>query len=122
MAHSRMVPTKLTLVLCLIHCMVGSLTRSAFRGWDFLGETANGTHDIWTIDEGKDYPRFVAEVVRGFAGDEADFADFCLLADYWLYANCANLDTCAGVDVDFSGAADFADLRALAERWLNGVE
>jgi hypothetical protein len=26
-------------------------------GWDFMGETANGTVDIWWINEGKDYPR-----------------------------------------------------------------
>jgi len=26
-------------------------------GWDFMGETANGTQDLWWIDEGKDYPR-----------------------------------------------------------------
>ena len=26
-------------------------------GWDFVGETANGTEDIWWIDEGEDYPR-----------------------------------------------------------------
>jgi hypothetical protein len=26
-------------------------------GWDFVGETANGTADVWWIDEGKDYPR-----------------------------------------------------------------
>ncbi len=26
-------------------------------GWDFVGETANGTEDTWWIDEGKDYPR-----------------------------------------------------------------
>ncbi len=26
-------------------------------GWDFVGEAANGTEDIWWIDEGKDYPR-----------------------------------------------------------------
>jgi hypothetical protein len=26
-------------------------------GWDFVGETTNGTADIWWIDEGKDYPR-----------------------------------------------------------------
>ncbi|MBN1510099.1 MAG: hypothetical protein JW955_24850 [Sedimentisphaerales bacterium] len=35
-------------------------------GWDFVGETANGTEDIWTISEGIDYPRFVWE----FASDE----------------------------------------------------
>ena len=26
-------------------------------GWDFVGETDNGTEDIWWIDEGQDYPR-----------------------------------------------------------------
>ena len=26
-------------------------------GWDFVGEKANGTEDIWWINEGKDYPR-----------------------------------------------------------------
>jgi hypothetical protein len=26
-------------------------------GWDFVGETANGTEDIWWILEGEDYPR-----------------------------------------------------------------
>jgi hypothetical protein len=26
-------------------------------GWDFVGEMANGTEDIWCIHEGKDYPR-----------------------------------------------------------------
>ncbi len=34
-------------------------TASTFldAGWDFIGETANGTEDIWWILEGKDYPR-----------------------------------------------------------------
>ena len=35
-------------------------TRSTFTsaGWDFVGETANGTKDIWTICEGVNYPKF----------------------------------------------------------------
>jgi hypothetical protein len=34
-------------------------TVGTFRsaGWDFAGETDNGTEDIWWIEEGKDYPR-----------------------------------------------------------------
>jgi len=32
-------------------------------GWDFVGETANGTEDIWWINEGKDYPRLWWEVI-----------------------------------------------------------
>jgi len=92
------------------------------RGWDFLGETANGTHDIWTIDEGKDYPRFVAEVVRGFAGDVVDFGDYCLLAEYWRREDCDSSDDCSGADIDFSGAIDFIDLRALALHWIDSIE
>jgi hypothetical protein len=34
-------------------------TASTFleAGWDFVGETASGTEDIWWILEGQDYPR-----------------------------------------------------------------
>jgi hypothetical protein len=31
-------------------------------GWDFVGETKNGTADIWWIDEGMDYPRLSWEL------------------------------------------------------------
>jgi len=33
-------------------------------GWDFVGETKNGTEDIWWVDEGKDYPRLSWELPR----------------------------------------------------------
>ncbi len=33
-------------------------------GWDFVGETDNGTEDIWWILEGLDYPRLWWEVVK----------------------------------------------------------
>ena len=32
--------------------------------WDFVGETINGTEDIWWIDEGKGYPRLAWEAAR----------------------------------------------------------
>ena len=40
-------------------------------GWDFMGEMANGTKDIWWILEGKDYPRLwwqwlLVQVVEDF--------------------------------------------------------
>jgi hypothetical protein len=96
--------------------------QNSFDGWDFIGEGVNGANDVWTIDEGEDYPRFVWEVVRGFAGDEVDFGDYCLLAEYWRREDCESSDDCSGVDIDFSGAIDFTDLRAVAERWLSGAE
>jgi len=34
-------------------------------GWDFVGETVNGTEDIWKIAEGLDYPRFWWEPYDG---------------------------------------------------------
>ena len=41
-------------------------TASTFleAGWDFVGETANGTEDIWWINEGKDYPRLWWEAAK----------------------------------------------------------
>ena len=42
-------------------------TASTFlsAGWDFVGETANGTEDIWRVFEGRDYPRLSWEPVLG---------------------------------------------------------
>jgi len=34
-------------------------------GWDFIGETENGTEDIWWILEGQDYPRLWWETAEG---------------------------------------------------------
>ncbi len=34
-------------------------------GWDFVGETKNGTEDLWWIREGKDYPRLWWELIPG---------------------------------------------------------
>ena len=40
-------------------------TASTFleAGWDFVGETENGTEDIWWILEGQDYPRLWWELI-----------------------------------------------------------
>ena len=50
-------------------------------GWDFEGESANGTQDIWTIREGETYPRFVRQQVQGdFTGREGvDSSDLAFL-------------------------------------------
>ena len=44
-------------------------------GWDFVGETANGTEDIWWILEGKDYPRLWWQYGRAFSPDPRDGAE-----------------------------------------------
>ena len=33
-------------------------------GWDFVGETKNGSADIWWILEGKDYPHLWWEAAK----------------------------------------------------------
>jgi hypothetical protein len=43
-------------------------------GWDFLGETDNGTADIWWIEEGQDYPRLAWELESDGSGSEAGAA------------------------------------------------
>jgi hypothetical protein len=42
-------------------------TQSTFTaaGWDFVGETANGTDDIWTMDEGVSYPKLTSAADDG---------------------------------------------------------
>ena len=39
-------------------------------GWDFVGETANGTEDIWWILEGQDYPRLTWELLTNNLSQE----------------------------------------------------
>jgi hypothetical protein len=41
-------------------------------GWDFVGETANGTEDLWWILEGKDYPRLWWEAASHVVADSQD--------------------------------------------------
>ena len=46
-------------------------TAKAFldAGWDFVGETKNGTADIWWILEGKDYPKLWWELSKEASAD-----------------------------------------------------
>jgi hypothetical protein len=37
--------------------------QSSFANWDFLGETANGTEDIWRICEDADYPKLAWQYI-----------------------------------------------------------
>jgi len=100
-------------------------TQSTFTsaGWDFIGETGNGTEDIWAICEGTNYPRFVYQIPQGdiVCPDGVSSLDYSLLARYWHETDCAALDDCDGADIDLSGAVDFGDVAAVAESWLRGV-
>lgn len=93
-------------------------------GWDFVGETENGTEDIWCICEGEDYPKLTCQFVMGDVdGDhDTDLADFCALASHW--GGTDGSFWCGGgrTDLTGDGQVDFADLEQLAENWLTGVQ
>jgi len=50
-------------------------------GWDFVGETANGTDDIWKIAEGLGYPRLSWEKYSGGSGEPNDPYQIATVAD-----------------------------------------
>lgn len=92
-------------------------------GWDFEGESANGTQDIWTIREGKTYPRFARQVPQGdvAGGEGVDMTDFAFFAGHWMNTNCNNSNNCDGTDLDKSGTVDMPDLVIFANNWLSGI-
>jgi len=71
-------------------------------GWDFVGEAANGTEDIWWILEGKDYPRLLWEFLA-FSPDPPNRATDVILSPTlcWLAARKALAhDIYFGEDLD----------------------
>ena len=58
-------------------------TESTFTdaGWDFLGETANGSEDIWKIAESLGYPRLAWEKYSGGTGEPNDPYQIATAAD-----------------------------------------
>lgn len=89
-------------------------------GWDFVGESVNGTEDVWSICEGADYPKLTWQFVIGdFDGDdETDFVDFSILAAHWLQTNSSFWCGTGAIDLTDDGKVGFDDLREFAENWL----
>ena len=92
-------------------------------GWDFAGESVNGTADVWTIREGKTYPRFARQIPKGdFLGREwVNLVDFAYFAGRWRQGNCADSNDCDGADLDAKGTVDAGDFILLARNWLAGA-
>ncbi|MGB2863989.1 MAG: GLUG motif-containing protein [Sedimentisphaerales bacterium] len=89
-------------------------------GWDFAGETENGTEDIWSICEGNNYPRFVWQIGAGdfVCPDGITIDDFMFFMEHWLDDNCdSSNDYCEGTDLDQSGTVDVIDLEIFFENW-----
>ncbi len=92
-------------------------------GWDFVGETANGTDYIWRLCEDLvGYPRLAWEFPLGdfLCPDGINFVDFSFFAEHWAEDNCAVSNDCDGRDLDQLGSVDIKDLRIFADNWLRG--
>jgi hypothetical protein len=101
-------------------------------GWDFLGEAANGTEEVWTICScGGCYPKLVQNMeIPSLLGDNVlprgvDNKDLGFFVAQWLEDDCAGqywLGGACGADLNASGTVDFRDFALLAAIWLAGVE
>ncbi|MGH2271296.1 GLUG motif-containing protein [Anaerohalosphaeraceae bacterium U12dextr] len=91
-------------------------------GWDFLGESANGSLETWRMcTDGVDYARLNREYRRFgdfVCGDGVEAGDLMYFVQRWLMSNCAASDDCDGADINRSGTVNLADYARLAEYWL----
>ena len=94
--------------------------RSTFTdaGWDFVGETANGSEDIWRLcNQGSEYPKLAWQYLPGdfLCPDYVDFLDFAQLGRWWL-----DPDPCAA-DLTGDGIINAQDLIVESYNWLMGM-
>lgn len=102
------------------------MTKSTFTdaGWDFMGETDNGTEDIWRLCvDGVKYPLLWWQFSRAdfICPDGVNFVDYSFFAERWLNTDCANNNYCDGTDFDFSDTVDMTDLETFCSHWLEGL-
>jgi hypothetical protein len=91
-------------------------------GWDFVGETVNGTGDIWKMGGRPIYPRLSWEPTL-LPGDFLDpegvgLEDLMFLAQHWL--GTASYP-CDGPSLTFDVRVDEKDLAVLAQSWRRGA-
>jgi hypothetical protein len=94
------------------------LTTFTSSGWDFVGESANGTEDVWRMcGDGISYPRLSWEFARGGdmdCPDRVEMEDLLYLAGRWMAGTPA---TVGAADVDGNGKVDLSDFGVMAENW-----
>jgi len=90
-------------------------------GWDFVGETFNGTADLWKMCGRPIYPRLFWEqmLVGDFTDPEGvGLEDLMFLAQHWLKPA---FYPCDGPNLDFDLRIDGKDLAVVAQSWRRGV-
>jgi hypothetical protein len=89
-------------------------TQSTFTdyGWDFVGETTNGTEDIWRMPFKTGYPVLNWQILN--------FTDFAAFANAWL-STPADANWNPLCDLKPDNIIDTLDLQILLEHWLTGL-
>ncbi len=95
--------------------------QTSFVGWDFVGETTNGTEDIWRMCiDGVSYPLLWWQFNKAdfVCPDGVDFYDFAVLANQWLFEEIPADIWPGGGD----GIVDFFDWAVFASQWQITVD
>ena len=88
-------------------------------GWDLVGESDNGTSDVWRMcDDGTDFPRLAWEFST--VGDLAcpngiRLKDLLYLSERWT---ASSPQTVGAADANGDEKVDMLDLSLVAEHWL----
>jgi len=95
-------------------------------GWDFIGESNNGTNDYWRLRcDGSSYPQFNWQPLPAAdltCPEGITLEDLMVCAERWLYSNCTQDNAyCDGADINQSGSIDLADWNILSTQWLLGT-
>ncbi|MBL7153176.1 MAG: hypothetical protein ISS79_05630 [Phycisphaerae bacterium] len=87
-------------------------------GWDFVGETVNGTEDIWSICEGTNFPRLTWQipVADWICPNGVGMEDFSYFGAAW--ATTGNGDSPANLNGE--EGVNFDDLKVFVNMWLDG--
>ena len=93
------------------------------NGWDFAGETLNGTDDVWKICCGRgSYPKLSWEptlLTGDFVNPEGvGLEDLMFLAQHWLETAPY---PCNGANLNYDVHIDGKDLAVLAQSWGHGA-
>ncbi|MFZ0033461.1 MAG: hypothetical protein WAK60_00555, partial [Sedimentisphaerales bacterium] len=96
--------------------------QGSFVGWDFVGETANGTEDIWRMCiDGVNYPLlwWQFNTADFTCPDGVDFIDFAILANAWL-SNPTQVNWNPRCDIAEppDNVIDTLDLAIFTQHWL----
>ncbi|MHC4194442.1 MAG: GLUG motif-containing protein [Planctomycetota bacterium] len=101
-------------------------TGSSFTdiGWDFVGETANGTDDTWDICEGTNYPKLVWQIPTAdfTCPDGVNVFDFAVLASAWLSTpSDDNWNPACDISEQNDDIINVLDLAVFTENWLADI-